>query len=496
MQTASPPVQENLIRPDSSAIISVRNASKRFGKAEPTLKNLSFEVKRGSIFCLLGPSGSGKSTTMRLLNGVYKPSEGEVWVLGQQPHQFSKKVRSKFGYMPQQFVLFPELSTRENMNFVASVYGMNWFGRQKKVQQALEFTDLWEARHRLASQLSGGMQRRLELASTLVHRPELIFVDEPTAGIDPVLRAKFWDHFKTLRDEGRTIFVTTQYVTEADYCDVVAILNQGRLLALGTPEEIRENVMGGEIINLTLEEVTSQVIRILRGIQGIRHIQILSTEDIRLTVEKASDTLQHLVSVFQENNIPITTIEPYKPNFEEVFVQLMESTPDGGEEEISAKNGKDKEKPKTPPPGQFPDNGPASQNPGQQIPNQAVQPPGQAPVAQSLQGPKAYPGYSPFDGVNAAPNQPYPMVQQPNFVSPGPERAVQSPPSSRQFPDATAKNSENSLENGFRQPGPPTGNYASPVNEAAPEPKREITQPLKINTAQKDRQSHSGEEKA
>ncbi len=196
MQTTNPTNKEISGDPRMAPVISVRDASKRFGKGDPTLKNLSFEVKRGSIFCLLGPSGSGKSTTMRLLNGVYKPSEGEVWVLGEQPHRFNKKTRAKFGYMPQQFVLFPELSTIENINFVSSVYGMNWFGRRKKVRQVLEFTDLLEAKDRLASQLSGGMQRRLELAATLVHNPELIFVDEPTAGIDPILRAKFWDHFK------------------------------------------------------------------------------------------------------------------------------------------------------------------------------------------------------------------------------------------------------------------------------------------------------------
>jgi ABC-2 type transport system ATP-binding protein len=307
-----------------ASLIQVKNVSKRFGKAEPIVRDLNFEVRPGQIFCLLGPSGSGKSTTMRMLTGVYRPSEGNIRVLGIEPHRFRKRTRAQIGYMPQQFVLFPELTTLENINFVASVYGMNWFGRAKKVREALEFVDLWDARNRLASQLSGGMQRRLELASTLVHHPRLIFVDEPTAGIDPMLRAKFWEHFNRLRDEGRTLFVTTQYVTEADYCDMVAILNKGRLLALGTPEEIRHEAMGGEIINLTLPEVTSQAVRILRRIPTLHRIRTLSTERLQLTVDNAGEILPEIVTAFQQNNLEIVSIEPYHPNFEEVFVQLME----------------------------------------------------------------------------------------------------------------------------------------------------------------------------
>ncbi len=305
-------------------VISVQDVSKQFGKNDPVVRDLNFSVQRGQIFCLLGPSGSGKSTTMRMLNGIYQPSEGQVKVFGIPPHRFNSKSRTRVGYMPQQFVLFTELSTLENINFMASVYGMGWFSRKDRVREALEFVDLWDARHKLASQLSGGMRRRLELACTLVYNPELIFVDEPTAGIDPVLRAKFWDHFKALRDQGHTIFVTTQYVTEAEYCDMVAILSQGRLLALGTPEDIRHKVIGGEIIDLTLAEVTRPVIQLLRQIPGVKRIQIVSTEDLRLTVETTGESLPVIVNTLQENNIAIQSLEPYRVSFDDIFVQLME----------------------------------------------------------------------------------------------------------------------------------------------------------------------------
>ncbi|HEX2910359.1 MAG TPA: ATP-binding cassette domain-containing protein [Chloroflexia bacterium] len=314
-------------------IILMQDVSKRFGKDKVVVQNISFEINPGQIFCLLGPSGSGKSTTMRMLTGLYRPTEGTVRVFGQEPYKFRKRWRERMGYMPQQFVLFPELSTWGNVNFVASVYGVGWFNRRKKIKRVLEFVDLWDARDKLASQLSGGMQRRLELAATLIHNPELIFVDEPTAGIDPILRAKFWDHFRELRDQGRTLFVTTQYVTEADYCDRVAILNRGRVLALGAPEEIRRNAFGGDIINLSLEFVTTQAVQVLRSIPGIREVQFLNTQDLKLVAEDASVVLPQIIEALRRANLKITTIEQYRPDFEEVFVQLMQQDDSQAEEE-------------------------------------------------------------------------------------------------------------------------------------------------------------------
>jgi len=310
--------------PEFEPVIEVNKVCKQFEKSEPTIREITFEVRPGEIFCLLGPSGSGKSTTMRMLTGVYEPTQGFIRVLGVEPHNFTRQTRSHIGYMPQHFVLFPELSTLDNINFVASAYGMSWFGRAARVREALEFVGLWEAKDRLVSQLSGGMRRRLDLASTLVHGPELIFVDEPTAGIDPILRAKFWDHFKTLSNEGRTLFVTTQYVTEADYCDKVAILNKGRLLSLGTPEEVRKQAMGGGIINITLEEVTGQALRLLRAMPDIKDILTVSPEQLRLVVEESGHTLKEIVRAFQEANLDIINIESYRPDFEEVFVRLLE----------------------------------------------------------------------------------------------------------------------------------------------------------------------------
>jgi ABC-2 type transport system ATP-binding protein len=194
---------------NGAAIIRAEGLTKEFG-GQAVVQDVTFEVPRGAIFGYLGPSGSGKTTTLRMLTGIYQPTSGEVTVLGHHPSHFSQSTREKIGYMPQLFVLYPELTVWENLNFAGSIYGMG-LRRGKRLKELLDFVELSDARNKLARQISGGMQRRLSLAATLVHDPELIFLDEPTAGIDPVLRRKFWDHFKQLQHEGRTLFITTQY---------------------------------------------------------------------------------------------------------------------------------------------------------------------------------------------------------------------------------------------------------------------------------------------
>ena len=218
----------------TDAVISVQHLTKKFGD-ETVVQDVSFDVPRASIFGFIGPSGSGKTTTVRLLTGVYTPTEGQVTVLDRSPAKFSQSDRTRLGYMPQLFVLYPNLTVWENLNFAASLYGMG-LRRGKRLKAALTFVELDEHRSKLARNISGGMLRRLSLAATLVHDPELLFLDEPTAGIDPVLRHKFWDHFRELKSQGRTIFITTQYVSEADNCDLVGVQNNGKLLLVDTPQ--------------------------------------------------------------------------------------------------------------------------------------------------------------------------------------------------------------------------------------------------------------------
>lgn len=306
-----------------NAAVSTEGLTKKFND-ELVVQNVTFQVPRGSIFGFIGPSGSGKTTTVRMLTGVYAPTAGEVRVLDADPQKFDQKTRGRIGYMPQLFVLYPQLSIWENLNFVASLYGMRLF-RGTKLMRVLDFVELVDHRDKLAREASGGMLRRLSLAATLVHDPELLFLDEPTAGIDPVLRRKFWDHFRELKSLGRTLFITTQYVNEAAYCDLVGVMAEGRLVAVDTPVGLRHRAYGGDMVDLItaspLDYSFDPVIRELAFVRG--DIVRRGPSSVRITVEEASTAIPKLMDWSRAQNLQVKSIEEYAPPFEDVFVELV-----------------------------------------------------------------------------------------------------------------------------------------------------------------------------
>jgi ABC-2 type transport system ATP-binding protein len=251
------------------------------------------------------------------------------------PSKFSPRARERLGYMPQHFVLYPNLTVWENMNFVASLYGLGYLKRQKPLRQALEFVELTDARNRLGSQLSGGMQRRLELACTLVHNPLLIFADEPTAGIDPVLRGKFWEHFRHLRDTGRTLFVTTQYVSEAIYCDMVAVMREGRIIHIDTPENLRKKALGGDMIKLVVDAPHAlDAAQLFQKHPAITDVRRSRSQPglLYLYANDASATLPLIFQLLGEHpDIAVQQADKYVPPFDDIFVKLMEQA---GEEHV------------------------------------------------------------------------------------------------------------------------------------------------------------------
>ena len=304
-------------------IIQTNHISKEFnGKA--AVQDVSFYVPQGTIFGFIGPSGSGKTTTMRMLTGYYRPTSGEVSVLGRSPEKFSRTDRENIGYMPQSFGLYPNLTVWENLNFAASIYGLP-VSRHDRLMEILEFVELDKDRNKMAHQLSGGMQRRLNLAATLVHDPDLIFLDEPTAGIDPVLRSKFWDHFRALQAQGRTLFITTQYVGEAAYCDLVGVINEGQLAILDTPPLLRYRAFGGDLVDLhTAERLDYKTLQEIRSLPFVlSYVQQADNNSVRLVVKEAKTDIASLLDWARENALQIESIEEYLPPFDDVFVELV-----------------------------------------------------------------------------------------------------------------------------------------------------------------------------
>jgi len=295
--------------------------------------DVSLEVPRGTILGVIGPSGSGKTTLIRMLTGTLAPSEGDLSVLGEHPRKFRRQTREKLGYMPQHFVLYDELTARENVSFVASLFGLLWPKRGRRVRQLLELLDLWDARNRRAKQLSGGMQRRLELACAMVHDPVLLFVDEPTAGIDPMLRETVWNEFRRLRDAGRTLVVTTQIVSEAAYCDSIAVLSHGALIALASPEDLRRRASGGDVIEIKTTAAFDGVT--LDGLPGVREIRQHAPREILVITDDAATTTPRVVEAIQSAGGTVVSSSEYRPTFDEVFSRLVtqaEESQDGAEQ--------------------------------------------------------------------------------------------------------------------------------------------------------------------
>ncbi len=301
--------------------VTMEGLTKRFGD-DIAVDGITLAVAPGTIVGIIGPSGAGKTTLVRLMTGALTPTEGEVRVMGEDPLHFLRETRERIGYMPQSFALYPDLTTRENVDFVASLFGLLWWRRRRRTREVLQWVDLWDVRGRRAGRLSGGMQRRLELASALVHDPTIAFLDEPTAGIDPLLRATIWRELDRLRDQGRTLLVTTQYVNEAEQCDAVLLISEGRVIATGTPDELRRNAIGGdEVVIDTREPIDASV---LRDVPDVRRLEQRGPTQVRVTVADSSATLPDLVEAITAKGGDVVSAAEVRPSFDEVFALLVE----------------------------------------------------------------------------------------------------------------------------------------------------------------------------
>ena len=295
--------------------------SKRFN-GHDAVSGLNLDVPRGAVVGVVGPSGSGKTTTIRMITGLLGPTDGEIEVFGEAPRAFRRRTRERIGYMPQLFSLYPDLTVGENVDFAASLYGLVLWRRWRRRRAVLQLVDLWSVRRRRAGQLSGGMKRRLELAAALVHEPDLLILDEPTAGIDPMLRRVVWDEIHRLRDTGVTSIVTTQYVTEAEECNLVALIAEGRVLAFGTPDQLRAEALGGDVVEVTMKGLFDA--SALHQVSGVRGVNQTGPRTFELIVEDAGTATPETVQNMGAAGVEIESIREIRPTFEDVFTRLVE----------------------------------------------------------------------------------------------------------------------------------------------------------------------------
>jgi ABC-2 type transport system ATP-binding protein len=238
-----------------------RGISKSFGQIS-VLNDLAINIPKGVIYCLLGPNGSGKTTLIRALMGLVRLDAGQVYVLD-EPLEKVSRVYAQLGYMPQQRPLYPDLTVQENLEFYAGLYGIRGQRRGERIKEVLRVVDLEETRDRITGNLSGGMYQRISLACTLVHNPELLLLDEPTVGIDPVTKQSFWEYFKHLTDEeGRTIIITTHIMEEADRCDIVGFMRAGKMMAESSPDELKRLAGLQTFLRLKVAEAETDAARL------------------------------------------------------------------------------------------------------------------------------------------------------------------------------------------------------------------------------------------
>jgi daunorubicin resistance ABC transporter ATP-binding subunit len=319
-------MSHNLTRQDSLrpvpvsavAAIELRTLCKTFGKLR-AVDQLTLTVEQGEIFGLLGPNGSGKTTTINLISGLANPTSGEVQVMGYQMPRHARTIRRTLGTVPQETALYEELSAWDNLDFHADLFGIPKKEKQERIMQMLDLVQLQERQRSHVSTFSGGMKRRLALARALLHNPQLLYLDEPTLGVDVQSRRAIWDYILALRDQGKTVLITTNYLEEAQaLCERIAILDHGKLTAVDTPEHLKQTY-GGSVVELE----TAQPSTVVDEIRRLRGAQEVVQEGTRLTVtmQGGSDVVPQIITLVTRQG-ELRQIAVREPTLDEIFLRL------------------------------------------------------------------------------------------------------------------------------------------------------------------------------
>jgi len=304
---------------NNNITIETTDLTRKFGKLV-AVDHLNLKVRHGEIFGLLGPDGAGKTTTIRMLCAIMDPTEGRASVAGFDTQKAPEQIKKRIGYMPQQFSLYGDLTVDENLTFFADIFQVDRKVRRERKKELLRFARLTEFRDRRAAHLSGGMQKKLALACTLIHQPEVIFLDEPTTGVDPVSRREFWDILTELHLQGVTLFVSTPYMDEAERCSRVALMFEVDVIISDEPGRIK-GLVEGELLELRPDQLR-RASRLIQGLPGVLEVQTYG-DLLHVFVDDAEARVSMLQDSLREADITVQGLRQTRPRMEEAFISLI-----------------------------------------------------------------------------------------------------------------------------------------------------------------------------
>ena len=305
--------------PEGGNSVVIENLVKRFGSFV-AVDRINLAIRKGEVFGFLGPNGAGKSTTIRMLCGLLRPTEGRATVAGFDVARCPEAVRQNIGYMSQKFSLYNDLKVIENIRLFAGLYSVGRKELAGRIEWTLEMADLKGQEQLITGTLPGGWKQRLALGCAVLHKPPIIFLDEPTSGVDPISRRRFWELIHQMAAEGVTVFVTTHYMEEAEYCNRLALIFRGKIVALGTPSELKQSAMKGELLLVECAPLGS-ALEILQSAPGVIDAAVFGNA-LHLTVKDAAKATLELKSYLAERSVVVSRIERIRPSLEDVFVSL------------------------------------------------------------------------------------------------------------------------------------------------------------------------------
>ncbi len=299
--------------------VVIHDLVKRFGDFV-AVDHINLETRRGEVFGFLGPNGAGKSTTIRMLCGLLRPTSGRALVAGYDVDRDPESVRQNIGYMSQKFSLYNDLKVIENIRLFAGLYSVASSGLQERIEWVLAMANLKGREDLIVGTLPGGWKQRLALGCAVLHKPSIVFLDEPTSGVDPISRRQFWELIHTMAEDGVTVFVTTHYMEEAEYCNRLALIFRGRIVALGTPSELKQKSMKGDLLLMECEPL-GPAVDALQSAPGVIDAAVFGSA-LHLVVQQSDTAIPQLRSYLAEQNVNVGRIEKIRPTLEDVFVSL------------------------------------------------------------------------------------------------------------------------------------------------------------------------------